>query len=185
MKRCAPIVKQRPDRLAKLLLLDALIAPIDKHLRRTGLQEREEAALIAGFIVGEDIGLGTTALLPHTENSMVSCTIPLDVTIECVEAMHRAGQVLLAQAHSHPGSLIGHSDVDDGGAFSECPGVFSIVVPQFGRYGLRRLLKRGVGIHERIPEGCWRELPKAEVRKRFAIVRSYYKILESRDERMT
>ena len=177
MERCGPVEKQRPDRLASLLLCEALIAPMENHLRTTGLEQREEAALIAGFIVGKDIGIGTTVLLPYTENSTMSCTIPLDVTIECVEVMNRAGQVLLAQVHSHPGRLSSHSGVDDRGAFSDCPGVFSIVVPQFGQYGMRRLLRRGIGIHERMPDGRWRELPKAEVRKRFAILPSYHEVL--------
>jgi hypothetical protein len=185
MKRCGPVKRQRPDRLARLLLCEALIAPVEKHLRTTGLEEREDAALIAGYIVEKDIGIATTALLPYTENSTASCTIPLEVTIECIDVMNRAGLVFLAQVHSHPGRFSGHSDVDDTGAFSDCPGVFSIVVPQFGHYGMRRLLKRGIGIHERMPDGRWRELLKTEVRKRLAILPSHYKILEPRDERGT
>jgi len=174
MERCAPVEKKRPDRLDKLLVCEQVIAPMEEHLRTTGIEHREEASLLAGYIIGGDIGIGTTVLLPYTENSAASCTFPLEVTMECVDLIHGAGQVLLAQLHTHPGRFCTHSSVDDRGAFSDCAGLFSVVVPLFGRYGVRRLLERGIGIHERLPNGDWRQLPEAEGRKRLVIIPSHH-----------
>jgi hypothetical protein len=42
---------------------------------------------------------------------------------------------LLGQAHSHPGSYVRHSDVDDRDTFAQFPGALSVVVPYFGWYG--------------------------------------------------
>ncbi len=176
MARCAPVEKTRPDRLEKLLLCESVLGPVEEHLRTSGLEHREEAALIAGYITGGDTGVGTTVLLPATENSAASCFLPLDVTLDCIELIHGAEQVLLAQVHTHPGRSWMHSGVDDQGAFSDCPGLFSIVVPQFGRYGVRRLLERGIGIHERLPSGEWRQLPEAEGRRRLVVIPNHHVI---------
>ena len=177
MKRCAPVQKKRPDRLDQLLLCESVLAPMENHLRATGLEHREEAALIAGYVIGDDVGVGTTVLLPYTENWTAACALPLDVTMECVDLMTRADQVLLAQVHTHPGRVCGHSHTDDTWAFSDCPGLFSLVVPLFGRYGVRRLFNRSIAIHERLPTGHWRRLPQIEVDKRFAIVPSHHVVL--------
>ena len=176
MERCAPVGKIRPDRLERLLICEQVLGPVEHHLRASGLEHREEAALIAGYIIGGDIGIGTTVLLPYTESSSVSCALPFEVTLGCVELIQDADQVLLAQMHTHPGRFCTHSGVDDRGAFSDCAGLLSVVVPLFGRYGVRRLLERGIGIHERMPTGDWRKLPEAEGRKRLTIIPSHHVI---------
>ena len=177
MKRNAPVSKKRPDRLEKILLCESLIAPMENHLRTTGLEHREEAALITGYIVTDSIGIATTVLLPYTENRIAACSLPLDVNLGCVDFMTSAGQVLLAQVHTHPGRICGHSHTDDHGAFSDAPGLFSVVVPLFGRHGVGHLFGRGIAIHERLTTGRWRRLPRAEVRKRFAIIPSHHVVL--------
>ncbi len=177
MKRRAPVQKKRPDRLEKLLLCESLIAPMENHLRTTGLEHREEAALITGYIAGDAIGIGMTALLPYTENRWAACSLPLDVNLGCVDFMTSAGQVLLAQVHTHPGRVCGHSHTDDDGAFSDAPGIFSLVIPLFGRHGVGHLLGRGIAIHERLLTGRWRRLPQAEVSTRFAIIPSHHVVL--------
>jgi hypothetical protein len=173
MKRCAPVRKRRPDRISKLLLCEAIIAPLENHLRETGRDHREEAGLIAGYIVGGSIGVATTVLLPYTENATAGCELPLDVTLDCSETMARAGQVLLAQVHTHPGRGCGHSGTDNHWAFSDCAGLFSLVVPCFGRWGLRRLFDGSVAVHERLTTGKWQLLTPVEVRQRFLIVPSF------------
>ena len=170
MRRIAPVKKRRPDQIKKLFLCETIIAPLEEHIRITGLEHREEAALIVGYITLDSIGVGTTVLLPHTENTSASCVLPMDITIKCVEAMDQAGQIILAQVHSHPGQLCGHSSTDDHWAFSDSPGLFSIVVPCFGRFGIRAILEDGVAIYERLRSGEWDRLSPSETQQRLAVV---------------
>jgi proteasome lid subunit RPN8/RPN11 len=172
MRRCAKVRKRRPDRLSKLLLCDLVIPPLENHLRTTGLEHREEAGLLAGYIIGKSFGIATTALLPYTNNMAAACSLPLDVTMNCVDAMNRAGQIVLAQVHTHPGRVCGHSATDNQWAFSDCPGLISIVVPCFGRYGMQHLFNGGTAVHERLVTGKWRRLPPTEVRQRIFVIPS-------------
>jgi proteasome lid subunit RPN8/RPN11 len=41
------------------------------------------------------------------------------------------GEQVIGQVHSHPGSAVGHSEVDDKFVIAPSPGILSIVVPQF------------------------------------------------------
>jgi proteasome lid subunit RPN8/RPN11 len=84
--------------------------------------------------------------------------------------MAKAGQIVLAQVHTHPGRLCMHSDTDDDWAFSDCPGLISIVVPCFGRFGLLDILYSGVGIYERLASGQWSRLAPKEIRQRLLVI---------------
>jgi hypothetical protein len=177
MRRRAIVKKRRPDRLSKVFFCEAVISPLEEHLRTTGLEHREEAGLIAGYIIGSSIGIGTTVLLPYTENTSVACALPIDITMGCIETVNRTGQVVLAQVHTHPGRVCGHSCTDDKWAFSDCPGLFSLVVPCFGRFGIRNIFTDGVAVYERLTNGKWYRLPPSEVRQRFFIVPNYRVII--------
>jgi proteasome lid subunit RPN8/RPN11 len=167
----AEVARYRPERLSRLLLCEPVIQPLERHLRTTGLECREEAALLAGYIVGRSLGLVTTVILPYTQSTAAGCELPLDVTIKCIDKMNHAGQIVLAQVHTHPGHAW-HSETDNEWAFSDSPGLFSIVVPCFGRYGLRRIFTDGVAIYERLVTGEWYRLSSCEVRKRFLLIPS-------------
>jgi hypothetical protein len=66
--------------------------------------------------------------------------------------------VYLGQAHSHPGHSVGHSCVDDQETFARFDGAISVVVPWFGRYGLRLC---ECGIYRHI-DGRFREISQVE-----------------------
>ena len=177
MKTRTVLRKRRPDRLAGLLLCEPIFAPLEEHLRTTGLAQHEEAALITGYVVGGAVGVGTTAMLPYTENTIAACSLPMDVTLACTEMINRCRQVLLAQVHTHPGRICAHSHTDDDWAFSDAPGVFSIVVPCLGRFGLRELLPAGAAVYERLVSGEWRRIPPVEVRRRLFVIPSHRAVL--------
>lgn len=176
MRRCAIVKKRRPDRISKLLLCEPIIRPLEEHLRTSGLEHQEGAGLITGYVLGKSIGIGTTVLLPYTENTSVACALPTDITIGCIETMNRTGQVVLAQVHTHPGRVCAHSCTDNEWAFSDCPGLFSIVVPCFGKFGIRRIAN-SVAIYERLTTGKWYRLGPSEVRQRFFVIPSYRVII--------
>jgi hypothetical protein len=122
------------------------------------------------------VGLVTTVILPYTRNTGGGCELPVDVTLKCIEKMNAAGQIVLAQVHTHPGQAW-HSETDNEWAFTDCPGLFSIVVPCFGRYGLRRIFNDGVAIYERLISGEWYRLPPCEIQKRFILIPSFRVVL--------
>lgn len=76
------------------------------------------------------------------------------------------GLRLIAQLHSHPGRLVGHSPGDDVGAPFVFPGFYSIVVPLYGAYGVLPLARCGVHVYR---EGFYRLTP-AEVTSTFQII---------------
>ena len=170
------LLKNRPERLKGLMLCESVMRPLEEHLYNTGLQRREEAALLAGYILGKSIGLATTVVLPYTENSAAGCSLPMDITVKCLDAVRRSGQIVLAQVHSHPGRAW-HSSTDDEWAFSDSPGLFSIVVPCFGRYGIQKIFGDGIAIYERLANGNWYELTSSEIKSRFAFVPTSQPIL--------
>lgn len=169
MPKPTKMTKRRPDRLSKVLICEDVLTPLEEHLRTTGLAHREEAALLTGYILGKCVGLVTTVLLPYTESSSVGCILPMDVTVECMDRMNQYGQIVLAQVHTHPGRAW-HSDTDDHWAFTDSAGLFSIVIPAFGRFGLRRIFGNGIAIYEREKSGDWSLLSPSEKRSRFFVI---------------
>jgi hypothetical protein len=81
------------------------------------------------------------------------------------EAYH-AGLRTWIQIHTHPGNNVGMSDTDVAWAIADFPGALSIIVPNFGRDGLKSWT--GVGVYERDDDG-WREWTPGEPRTRLLV----------------
>lgn len=65
--------------------------------------------------------------------------------------IRKYGLALVAQVHSHPGDDIRHSDGDDDLIVMMHEGMWSLVVPRYGRGGLQR---SSLGVHQR-QNGQW------------------------------
>ena len=163
------IRKRRPDRIDKLLISQSVMRPLQKHLQATGRGQSEEAALLAGFMVGRSVAVCTTALLPYTDHWGGGCEIPPDVVRKCSDFVRSTGMIFLAQIHTHPGRSF-HSSTDDQWAISDAPGFFSIVIPYFARFGLKQCFENGASIYERMGDGSWQLLSAAEKRQRFRLL---------------
>ena len=74
---------------------------------------------------------------------------------------------ILAQVHGHPGEWVGHSEVDNHGAFMPYEGFFSIVVPWFGRKGLMPMAR--CGVHQ-FQQGRFVQLTADDVQQRFVLI---------------
>jgi hypothetical protein len=170
IKNCKLIKKNRPNRIGMYMICDSIFRPIEKHLQYSGHEHEEEVAFLAGYFIGDSIGIVTTALLPYSEHHMVACSVPLDVTAKCFEFMKRKHQSIFAQIHTHPGRGCFHSKVDDDWSVCDLPGFISIVVPCFGRYGVNRIFSGDAKIFERMEDGDWRKLGAEEVQCRFQII---------------
>jgi hypothetical protein len=73
---------------------------------------------------------------------------------------------LIAQVHSHPGKFVSHSYGDDEGAPFTFNGLFSIVVPNYGRDGMLPLDRCGIHFYR----GSFRQLTHQQVVSTFHLV---------------
>lgn len=94
-----------------------------------------------------DITVLTTAIAPSCDHGRgyVMCSEgDVDRVTTAAHARHLG---VLAQVHTHPGGLIEHSQGDDTMVLMPFDGMLSIVVPHYGRHGMRPLHHMGVHQH--------------------------------------
>ena len=111
----------------------------------------ETARLLASFAIARDsegvvywFGLEfggravvTTLVVPDADTRYGCVSTSAAANAEAVSVVVDTPLVLLGQAHSHPSSLVGHSRVDDEETFAQFSGTLSVVVPFYGRTGMR------------------------------------------------
>lgn len=103
---------------------------------------------------------------PGFASSAGHASVPLGAALRIGEEVHRRGEVLLAQVHTHPGEAF-HSAVDDARPISHRRGFFSLVVPRFGA-GVRSVAQ--CRAYEHRGRGVWRALRPRTAAARFRIV---------------
>jgi len=74
----------------------------------------------------------TTVVIPKAEHSAQGVFVSEQAYGRAVSEARRAGVVLLAQVHSHPGADARHSDGDDDLIIMPFEGMLSVVVPNYG-----------------------------------------------------
>jgi hypothetical protein len=79
----------------------------------------------------------TTLIVPNADTTYGSVWTSALANSDAIRVTIGTALVYLGQAHSHPGSSVSHSLVDDSDTFALCEGILSIVVPWFGRYGIQ------------------------------------------------
>ena len=151
------------DSIREFLVPANICRASDHHLREAGLDGNERFILWTG-IVRDTRFLARTMHVP--KQTAYRASGGLCVRVEGDE-LHRLnvwlyehGERLAIQVHSHPTEAF-HSDTDDTYPIVTTLGGLSLVVPTFGRYGVRgpgtalyRLSKRG-----------WDALPPTDARQ--------------------
>ena len=79
----------------------------------------------------------TTLVVPDASTRDGAIHTSVHVNAKAIGITVDTPLVYLGQAHSHPVPHVSHSYVDDRETFATFDGIVSIVVPWFGRYGLR------------------------------------------------
>jgi hypothetical protein len=130
--------------------------------RRTA---HEGVAYWAGQRVAGGVVL-TTCIAPAATTTRGSFETSARANAEVIAYLGSAKLELIAQVHSHPGDFVGHSDGDDRRALMPYEGYLSVVVPHYGREGMRPLTKCGVHIFER---SKFRRLSEDEIDSRFRV----------------
>lgn len=84
-----------------------------------------------------NLAVVTTLVVPDADTSSGCVRTSVVANAEAISLFVDTPLVYVGQVHSHPGAAVSHSDVDNQETFAQFDGVLSIVVPWFGRYGLR------------------------------------------------
>ena len=93
-----------------------------------------------------------SAVIPACEHSEGRVHCSELVVRDVARALRDDGLGILAQIHSHGTDDARHSEGDDSLVLMPFEGMLSIVVPRYGRYGMRPL--EGCGIHQ-FQDGEW------------------------------
>jgi hypothetical protein len=130
------------------ILITAELAAETARLLDSFATERPSEGVVYWFgLEFDSIAAVTTLVVPDADTSGGGVTTSAVANAAAIGAIVGTPLVYLGQAHSHPGSHVGHSSVDDHETFARFDGAISVVVPWFGRYGfdLRRC-----GVHRHV-----------------------------------
>lgn len=114
---------------------------------------------------GETLYLGVAA--PDAQHDPGRVHVSREGVLAVARAGRRLGLAVLGQIHTHPGSWTEHSQGDDSMVLMPFEGMLSIVVPHYGRFGLRPV--DSLGIHQ-FQGGEWVLCERATVREGFRVL---------------
>lgn len=121
-----------------LIYMTAELAQKTAMLLDSFAQRRPSEGVVYWFgIESGDIAVITTVIVPDADTSDGCVHTSVEANAAAIRVITNGPLVYIGQAHSHPGRHVSHSPVDDEDTFARFEGAISIVVPWFGRYGLR------------------------------------------------
>ncbi len=135
-----------PKNLRPVLVSSAVIADSERLLR--GFRRLETVVLWFGNITDSQ-AVVVTVIRPNQIRTSGSFDVDARSNADVAVASCDLGLRLIAQIHTHPGEYVGHSPGDDEGAPFLTQGLYSIVVPMYGRRGMLPLSQCGVHIYEK------------------------------------
>lgn len=152
-----------------------VVAFTEKTLKEYGKIDDGNEGIVywAGSINGNCINIDM-AIAPEAETSGGSIKVPHISNLQVVLCLSKNNRHHLGQVHSHPGSWVGHSSVDDEDAAFKKTGLLSVVVPFYGRTGMLDLEK--CGIH-RFGELNFFRLKNWYIKRRFSIIETNSSII--------
>lgn len=129
--------------------------------------ECDAEGIVYWFGMECDITAVVTTLVVPNANTQYGCiaTSP-EVNAEALSVIVGTPLVLIGQAHSHPAYKVRHSWIDDRDTFARFEGALSVVVPFFGKRGIR--LSR-CGVH-RFLNGRFRVIGGAEMCEHLRVI---------------
>jgi proteasome lid subunit RPN8/RPN11 len=164
-----PVYRTRPLPRGQLrgdfLVTDSVIGQTQRALTDfalAGIRDGGHEGLV--FWAGLDQGsltVYTTVVVPEAEHSASRVYVTEKAYGRAVAEARRAGVLLLAQVHSHPGGDTRHSDGDDELIILPFDGMLSIVVPNYG-IGWSGLSTASVHQHQ---DGRWVLCTKESVQR--------------------
>ena len=153
-------------RLHKVFIPRYILLDTGKYLMEHGLNRKEGMVLWSGIKLKNNMATIKSCIHPQQYCTPISFEVSLDESQRVNVHLENKKEVIIAQVHSHP-SIAFHSVTDDNFPFTFTIGLFSIVVPNFCKNGLRNLLR--CRIWEHIGLGKWKEQKPCEIEERFII----------------
>lgn len=135
------------DRNNVVYITDELAGQTARLLDSFAVRRPSEGVVYWFGIEASDSAVVTTLVVPDADTSDGCVRTSTLANAEAISLLVGTPLVYLGQVHSHPGAAVSHSDVDNEETFAQFDGVLSIVVPWFGRYGLRL---EECGVHRHI-----------------------------------
>lgn len=147
---------------------EALIGCSVRLLRRSNNDRAAHEGIVywAGRNVAKE-WIISTCISPRAQTSRGSFETSSASNAEVVSFLAKNKLELLAQVHSHPSDLVGHSAGDDSGALMPYENFLSIVVPSYGRLGILPFTQCGV---HRFEKGRFRRLSNEEVQDNLGVL---------------
>lgn len=141
----------------KVYITDALLERSRRILHSfatSGPEASEGIVYWFGFDTAE-ASVVTTLMVPDAVASWGCISTSAEANAEVLLSVVGTPLILIGQAHSHPGSDVRHSPIDDRQTFPRFEGAISVVVPYFAR---RRVDLLKCGIH-RFNGGAYEIVP--------------------------
>jgi proteasome lid subunit RPN8/RPN11 len=154
-----------PDTIEKYYIPTAVLNETQRYIEEHGERGHEAYVLWAGSIADNEAYV-TTCIYPNTDTRHGGVDVPRSKMREILKELHDRDQIVIAQAHSHPG-VARHSQLDEEKPVSFHEGFASIVVPDFGETPIYDLRDCGVYIYTQQEQ--WRLLDDDEIEETFAI----------------
>ncbi len=138
---------------------ESVIEQSERWLKSPPWRGRESIVYWAG-VKRADVWMVLTAIKPRATTTRGSFDTSAADNAQVIEFLAQSGLALLGQVHTHGGSYVDHSAGDDADAFMPKENSLSIVVPHYGRQGMRPLHRCGVHRYE---SGRFRRLATLEI----------------------
>lgn len=139
------------------------------RLSGSGRAVSESVAYWSGVLHRGRVGAVKSAIFAADYEGFASsarhASVSLGAALRIAEEVHRRGEILFAQVHTHPSEAF-HSPTDDARPISHRRGFFSLVVPRFG-VGVDSISE--CRAYEHRGGGAWRGLRPRTAAARFRI----------------
>ncbi len=145
----------------------AIVAASAETLRRLSNDRIEAVVLWQGRVRSKGTAEVRELVVPHQLAGALHFDVPLEERMRLIDVVTAAGDIILAQLHTHPREAF-HSAADDRLAIPQHVGGMSIVVADFGRHWDGDL--GAASVHRHLGGARWEELSPGVARRLFEIV---------------
>ena len=157
----------QPDKQFPVVMISDSLLIRTADLLASFAAEREAEGVV--YWLGIEAGMKavvTTLAVPDADTRYGCVLTTPEANARVLTAMVGTPLVLIGQAHSHPGHKVRHSRFDDEHTFTRHEGALSVVVPYFGRRGIR--INR-CGVHRYI-NGQFRVVRRVDLPRHIVVI---------------
>ncbi len=155
-----------PATVVRYRVPSGVLAASAEALRRLSNGRIESIVLWQGRVQSERHAEVREIVVPKQIAGRLHFNVPLDERMRLIDVVSAAGDIILAQLHTHPNEAF-HSAADDQLAIPQHVGGISIVIPNFARDWDGDL--RATSVHRHLGQARWQQLSPKSVRRLFEV----------------